>query len=239
MNEAEPVIRSKVSIVIPVLHEREIIIERLEQLKTLKNPPFYEVIVVDGSSTQDTLETIQEDDIIRLSSKPGRGHQMNQGAAAATGDILLFLHADTSLPTNALQCIEAALRDELLVGGAFNHSIDSSRFIYKVLSFLIFFRSRLTRVPFGDQVIFLRKSYFDVIHGYKETPLMEDVELMRRIRRTGGKIVLLRERVVTSPRRWEREGVVLCTFRNWTIRMLYLLGVSPDRLVRFYIRDER
>jgi rSAM/selenodomain-associated transferase 2 len=240
MNAAEKIIRPcTVSIVIPVLHEQEMINDRLEQLKTLRNPPCYEVIVVDGSPTHETLKAIHEKGIVRLSSPPGRGHQLNKGAAAATGDILLFLHVDTSLPANALQCIEAALHDERVIGGAFNHSIDSPRFLYKVVSRLIFYRSWLTRVPFGDQAIFLRKRYFDAIHGYKEIPLMEDVELMRRIKRKGGKIVLLRERVVTSPRRWDQEGVVLCTFRNLTIRTLYFLGVNPDRLVRFYGRGER
>jgi rSAM/selenodomain-associated transferase 2 len=240
MSTAEPNIRPcKVSIVIPVLHEQVIINNRLKQLKTLKNPPCYEVIVVDGSPTHETLEAIHQKGIVQLSSAPGRGHQMNKGAAVAQGDILVFLHADTILPADGLRCIELALRDAHLVGGAFNHSIDSPRFIYKALSRLIFFRSRLTRVPFGDQAIFLRKQYFDAIHGYKEIPLMEDVELMRRIKRKGGKIILLRERILTSPRRWEREGVVLCTLRNWTLRLLYFLRVSPDVLVRFYARSER
>ena len=240
MKAAESRIRPyEVSIVIPVLHEQGIINERLNQLKTLENPPRYEVIVVDGSPTHDTLDAIKDPGVVRLTSVEGRGHQLNLGAAVAHGDILLFLHADTSLPSNALRRIEAALRDERLVGGAFNHSIDSPRFVYKVMSRLIFFRSQLTRVPFGDQAIFLRKRYFDEIDGYKEIPLMEDLELMRRIKRKGGKIILLRERVITSPRRWEREGVVLCTLRNWTNRLLYFLRVPPEILVRFYGRGER
>jgi len=240
MNAARPSSRPyTVSIVIPVFHEQGIINDRLAQLKTLKNPPRYEVIVVDGSPTHETLDAIEDPGVIRLPSVQGRGHQLNKGAAAATGDVLLFLHVDTSLSPDALRCIEAALCDERLVGGAFNHSIDSPTFMYKVVSRLIFFRSRLTRVPFGDQAIFLRKRYFDELGGYKEIPLMEDVELMRRIKKKGEKIILLREPVRTSARRWEREGVVRCTFRNWTIRLLYYLGVSPDRLVRFYGRGER
>jgi rSAM/selenodomain-associated transferase 2 len=235
MNAADPSPQPcKVSIIIPVLHEQGIINHSLEQLKALKTPPGFEVIVVDGSPTHETLVAIKEKDVVQLSSAQGRGHQLNQGAAAAKGDILLFLHADTTLPSNALQRIETALQDARLVGGAFDLSINSPRFIFKVVSRLIFFRSWLTRVPFGDQAIFLRKQYFDTIHGYKEIPLMEDVELMRRIRRTGGKIILLHEHVVTSPRRWECEGVVICTLRNWTIRTLYFLHVHPDILVRFY-----
>jgi rSAM/selenodomain-associated transferase 2 len=224
----------EVSIIIPVLHEQGMINDLLEQLKTLQTPPSFEVIVVDGSPTHETLDAIKDPGVVRLISVQGRGHQLNQGAAAASGDILLFLHADTTLPENALRCIQTALQDERLVGGAFDLTINSSKLIFKVVSRMIFSRSWLTRVPFGDQAIFLRKQYFDAIHGYKEIPLMEDVELMRRIRKKGGKITLLREHVITSPRRWESEGVVICTLRNWTIRTLYYLRIHPDILVRFY-----
>jgi hypothetical protein len=103
-----------------------------------------------------------------------------------------------------------------------------------VIGTLSSFRSRLSRIPFGDQALFIRKEYFNRIGGYKEIPLMEDVELMRRIKRTGDKIWIIPERVMTSARRWEREGVIYCTFRNWTLQILYLLGVSPDKLARFY-----
>jgi rSAM/selenodomain-associated transferase 2 len=224
----------KVSIIIPVLREQGIINDLLEKLHTVEKPPGFEVIVVDGSPTHETLDAIKDPGVVRLTSVQGRGHQLNQGAAVANGDILLFLHADTTLPSNALRCIQIALQDEHLVGGAFHLTINSPKLIFKVLSWMIFSRSWLTRVPFGDQAIFLRKQYFNEIHGYKEIPLMEDVELMRRVRKNGGKITLLRERVVTSPRRWECEGVVICTLRNWTIRMLYFLRVHPDILIQFY-----
>lgn len=227
----------KVSIIIPVLHEQGIINDLLDQLSTVQTPPGFEVIVVDGSPTHETLNAIKNKDVVRLTSVQGRGHQLNQGAAAANGDILLFLHSDTMLPVNALHSIQTALHDKRFIGGAFDLAIDSPKPIFKVVSLLIFFRSRLTRVPFGDQAIFLRKRYFDSMHGYKEIPLMEDVELMRRIRKNGDKIILLRECVVTSPRRWECEGLVRCTLRNWTIRMLYFLRVNPDILVRFYASE--
>jgi rSAM/selenodomain-associated transferase 2 len=224
----------KVSIIIPVLREQKDINDLLKHLSTVQTPPEFEVIVVDGSLTHETLDAIKDESVMRVASSQGRGHQLNQGAAVANGDILLFLHADTLLPLNALHSIQTVLRDERFIGGAFDLTISSPKPIFKVVSRLIFLRSWLTRVPFGDQAIFLRKQYFDSIHGYKEIPLMEDVELMRRIRNNGDKIILLRERVVTSPRRWESEGLVRCTLRNWTIRMLYFLKVHPDILVRFY-----
>jgi rSAM/selenodomain-associated transferase 2 len=162
---------------------------------------------------------------------------MNQGAAKANGDVLVFLHADTTLPTNALQSIRTTLQDERLIGGAFDIEINSNKFIYKIFSRMISLRSRLTRVPFGDQAIFLRKKYFDKIHGYKEIPLMEDVELMRRIRKTGDPIYFLQERVVTSSRRWESEGIMVCTLRNWIIRTLYTVRVHPKIFARFYDKE--
>jgi len=227
-------LRCMVSIIIPVMHEQETINILLKHLSMLRTESPFEIIVVDGSSTHDTLDSITQKGVLLLSSEPGRGQQMNQGAASAKGDILLFLHADTALPSNAIESIHKILQDERLVGGAFDVDINSQKFIYKIFSRLISLRSRVTRVPFGDQAIFLRKKYFDKTGGYKEIPLMEDVELMRRIRKNGDAICLLRDRVVTSSRRWECEGIMVCTLRNWMIRTLYTLRVNPKILVRFY-----
>jgi rSAM/selenodomain-associated transferase 2 len=159
---------------------------------------------------------------------------MNTGASVATGKILIFLHADTELPVHALKKIDSLLEQEEYVGGAFDLGIKSDRFIFKVIEKLSSWRSRMNRVPFGDQAIFIRREYFNEIGGYKEIPLMEDVELMRRIKKSGNKIWIFYDRVMTSPRRWEEEGVIYCTLRNWTLRVLYLLGTSPHKLAVFY-----
>ncbi len=98
----------------------------------------------------------------------------------------------------------------------------------------VFLRTRLTRVPFGDQAIFIRKEYFERIHGYHDIPIMEDVELMRRIKKRGGRIVIIPKKVMTSPRRYEQEGILYCTLRNWMVQLLYALGASPERLVKWY-----
>jgi hypothetical protein len=124
-------------------------------------------------------------------------------------------------------------RDEY-VGGAFGLGIKSNKRIYRAIAFLGSLRSRLNRIPYGDQTIFVRRNYFNKIGGYKDIPLMEDVELMQRMKRSGKKIVIFHDRVMTSPRRWEEEGLVHCIFRNWTLQILYFLGVSPHKLVNFY-----
>ena len=159
---------------------------------------------------------------------------MNAGASVARGEVLIFLHADTEPPLHALKKIDSLLERSECVGGAFDLGIRSDRLILKAIGKLASWRSHLTRVPFGDQAIFLRREYFNRIGGYKEIPLMEDVELMRRIKKLGDEIWIFHDRVMTSPRRWEKEGVVYCTFRNWTLQVLYLLGISPRRLAFFY-----
>jgi rSAM/selenodomain-associated transferase 2 len=222
------------SIIIPVLHESEIINTQLESLKNLEAEDPFEIIVVDGSPTRDTLRVITETTVILCSCPQGRGRQMNVGAAEATGDILVFLHADTSLPRNALQLIQEQLQNHRLVGGAFSLLIDSRGLLIKMTAAFSTFRSCVTRAPYGDQVIFLRKTFFDEIGGYQDIPLMEDVELMRRVKKKGGDIVILPTAVVTSDRRWRQEGLWYTTLRNSVIIFLYWCGVSAEKLAKIY-----
>jgi rSAM/selenodomain-associated transferase 2 len=162
---------------------------------------------------------------------------MNAGASVAKGEILIFLHADTELPQNALKRLKAFVNTKEYVGGAFDLGIKSDKIILKVIAFLASLRSHLNRIPFGDQAIFVRRNYFNEIRGYQEIPLMEDVELMKRIRKSGMKIMIFHDRVMTSPRRWEREGILYCTLRNYMNQLLYFLGVSPHKLVDWYKND--
>jgi rSAM/selenodomain-associated transferase 2 len=159
---------------------------------------------------------------------------MNCGAAKSSGDILIFLHADTRLPMNSLHQIAAAMEDTTLIGGAFDLGIDSQRFAFRIIEKMASIRSRLTRIPYGDQAIFMRRNYFQSLGGFKDIPIMEDVELMQRIKRKRGKINILKDKVKTSPRRWENEGVIFCTLRNWFLITLYLLGVKPETLAKLY-----
>ena len=200
----------------------------IEYLNHLDSGKDIEIIVVDGAEEKDTLKVIQSNHIIKISSEKGRAKQMNAGASVAKGDILIFLHADTELPIHAFKKIQSFIERKEYVGGAFDLGIKSDKFIFKVIGTLSSLRSRLNRIPFGDQAIFIRREYFNQIGGYKEIPLMEDVELMRRIKKSGKKIWIFYDRVMTSPRRWEKEGVIYCTLRNWTLQALYFLGVSTS-----------
>jgi rSAM/selenodomain-associated transferase 2 len=223
------------SIVIPVLHEGERILSLIDRIQAMRPAKPYEVIVVDGSPDLDTLRCLRgRNDVTALTAPVGRAKQMNRGASVARGEILIFLHSDTELPPGALGKIAEALRGNDAVGGAFDLGIASEKRVFRIIERASSIRSRLTRIPYGDQAIFLKKEYFDLIGGFREIPLMEDIEFMQRVKKRGGRIRILKDRVMTSPRRWEKEGILYCTLRNWTISTLYYLGVSPELLNRFY-----
>ena len=206
----------------------------IEHLHNLEENDELEIIVVDGDPEGKTLRAITHDDVRKRISPMGRGKQMNEGAAIASGSILLFLHADTALPPDALKLIAAAMQKTTYVAGAFDLGIKSERSVFRVIEFAASLRSRITRIPFGDQAVFTRKEYFDAIGGFKEIPIMEDVEIMQRIKKRGDKIVILPQKTFTSSRRWEAEGILYSTLRNWVLQILYFFGISPRKLSRFY-----
>jgi len=223
-----------ISVIIPVFHEQAVINETLESLLAGRFEGAWEIIVVDGDSERTTLKALRDDRVLKAVSEKGRGKQMNQGALLAGGEIVLFLHADTEIPPDGLARICSAMRQSRYVGGSFDLGIRSHKRRFRLVERVASLRSRITRIPYGDQAIFLRREYFLSIGGFSDIPVMEDVELMRRIKHSGGKICILDERALTSARRWEQEGVLYCTLRNWILVGLYLLGVSPDRLARYY-----
>ena len=225
-----------ISVIIPVLHEGAGINALIEHVRSQEAPVPVEIIVVDGGGG-DTIQAIDSEDIVKIQSGRGRGLQMNRGAAVARGDILLFLHADTFLPEGGIRKIVDVLSQERYVGGAFDLGIDSDHWFVKATEKVGTIRSRITRLPYGDQAIFIRKEFFDTIGRYKHIPLMEDVDLMQRVKKGGGTIRFIPDRVRTSARRWENEGPFFGTFRNWLLISLYFLGVPPDRLARFYPAD--
>ncbi len=222
------------SIIVPVVDEDRIINDLIEHLYGLQFGDGCEVIIVDGNQSQNTLKAILRGDVKKIASFKGRGAQMNAGAAGAKGEILLFLHADTLLPRPVLDQILLALKQPDIVGGAFDLGIDSNRWGFRLIETVASLRSRITRIPYGDQAIFIKKAVFERLGGFGEIPLMEDVDLMRRVKKAGQKIAIIPLKVLTSPRRWEKEGLFFSTLRNWILISLYLLGVSPQRLSKFY-----
>ena len=226
-----------ISIIIPVLHEADIINTTVDRIRGAGFGG-YEIIVVDGAKEGETCAAVRDKGVKKVHSSKGRGIQMNRGASVAGGEILLFLHADTRIAPGCLDAICSVMEKTGCAAGAFDLCIDADGFAYRVIEKIACLRTRLTRSPYGDQAIFVRREVFERAGGYPEIPLMEDVALMRRIKKSGGTIRILKERVHTSARRWQREGPIYTTLRNWAIMALYLCGVAPERLARYY-RDVR
>ncbi len=223
--------RTPLSIVIPTLDEAERIVPTLQALAALRLQGV-DVTVVDGGSRDDTpLRAAALADRV-IAAPRGRARQMNAGAAAATGDVLLFLHADTMLPPGALSAIDAAL-----AGGAgwgrFDVRIEGRSALFPLIAMLMNARSRCSGIATGDQAIFVSRALFDQVGGFPQQPLMEDIELSRRLRQHGPP-ACLHERVVTSGRRWERHGVWRTVWLMWRLRLRYWLGTPADELAKAY-----
>lgn len=220
----------RISVIIPVLNEEKSIGSTIAALNAL-HP--HEIIVVDGGSSDRTRRISVEAGAKVLTTGPGRARQMNRGALDATGDVLLFLHADTRLPASALRDIESALSDPRYLGGRFDVELDSDRWLLKVVGFMINLRSRISKVATGDQALFVRREIFAELDGFPDMPLMEDIAFCRMLK-GAGKVACLKSKVVTSARRWETDGVWRTILKMWTLKLLYLAGVSPARLRKFY-----
>lgn len=227
----------KYSIIIPVCNEQETINASLEDLKKIIGVENAEIIVIDGDPSGSTINSIRSESIIRTTSVRGRAVQMNKGAEIATGDFLVFLHADTSLPINAFKQIKKTVLDSRYDTGAFSLKLDSENMFIKIISFCANLRAFITGIPFGDQAIFIKRDIFERIGGYPDIPIMEDIELMRRVKKTGGKIRIYKDEAITSARKWEKEGIFRTTFRNIILRMLYFFKIPPEQLARMYYKN--
>lgn len=221
-----------VSVVVPVLDEASAIEAALAALQALRAAGA-EVIVVDGGS-RDATRALAAPWADRVLDAPrGRAAQMNAGAAVARGDVLLFLHADTMLPAGAIEAITAGLARTRHAWGRFDVTIAGADPLLAVVSFFMNARSRATGIATGDQAIFARRTAFERAGGFPAIALMEDVALSKRLKRESPPLCL-RERVVTSGRRWERHGTLRTIILMWRLRLAYAFGADPARLARRY-----
>jgi rSAM/selenodomain-associated transferase 2/rSAM/selenodomain-associated transferase 1 len=228
-----------ISIIMPARNEAQTISRAIASARA----NLVEIIVVDGDSIDGTRQVAESLGAKVISSAPGRAHQMNAGAEAASGQILLFLHADTCLPVGFADLVRGALQlswqqsQKITVAGAFTLQIDGAAAGLRVIEWGVKWRSRIFQMPYGDQAIFLRTETFQKIGGFPAMPLMEDFELVSRLKRWGT-IAILPETAITSGRRWLSKGIWQTTIINQAIVVAYWLGVSPDLLVRWYRRRE-
>jgi rSAM/selenodomain-associated transferase 2 len=220
----------KISIIIPTLNEAPRITKTINKAQNAKN---VEIIVADGGSQDGTAEIAKSLGVRVISTNPGRAAQMNAGAAAAAGDILLFLHADTQLPDGFDTCARLALAKPGTAAGAFELAIDDRRLSLRIVEIGVNWRSRWLQMPYGDQAIFLSATTLEKIGGFPHLPLMEDFELVRRLQRCG-RIEIVSQPALTSARRWQQLGVIKTTAINQIVIIAYFLGVSPDRLAFWY-----
>lgn len=223
---------SRVSVIIPALNEASHIAATLE--KASKCSP-HEIIVVDGGSADETCAVTQKSGATVIHSKPGRARQMNAGAAQATGNFLLFLHADTLLPDNWTRVVTDTLKAPGVAAGSFGFRVAESFPGRWLVEWTTNLRSRWFQNPYGDQTQFLRRAMFEELGGFADLPIMEDYELNQRLRKLG-RVVTAEAAATTSGRRWKRLGVVRTTLTNKMIITGFHLGVCPHKLARFYRR---
>lgn len=223
-----------VSVVIPVLDDDRVL---LRVLGSLERDARVQVIVVDGGparpASPETDSALRS--VVFLKSSPGRARQMNLGATRAAGAWVLFLHADTRLPHGWIDELARIGQDESVVGGCFRFQLESEVAFARLLEKAVALRVRWAKLPYGDQALFVRKRVFADLGGFLDMPIMEDVNLVRRLRRVG-RLHCSTLPAVTSARRWEQDGWLARSGQNMVLLLLYVAGVSPERLARWYRR---
>jgi rSAM/selenodomain-associated transferase 2 len=224
----------KVSVIIPVLNEESAMREKLPTMQWVRETG-HELIVVDGGSIDDSFGVAQKYADTAITSSRGRAAQMNAGASIASGEVLLFLHVDTVLPADGIKDILASCSNDKgkRTWGRFDVRLSGSHFMFRVIETLMNFRSRISGIATGDQAIFINKDLFERVGGYKEIPLMEDVEISRRLKKNS-RPVCIKDRVITSSRRWETSGICRTVFLMWRLRLSYWLGADPLQLEKQY-----
>ncbi|KAF0191043.1 MAG: family 2 glycosyl transferase [Gammaproteobacteria bacterium] len=224
----------KITVIMPCLNEAGIVEQSLSRVQGLRARG-HEVILVDGGSSDQTIE-LARPLVDRIITTPrGRAVQMNAGASVADGDVLLFLHADTRLPAAADLLLTTALANTGRRWGRFDVRLSGSRPALRVVGFFMNWRSRLTGIATGDQAMFMTRKLFDAAGGFPDIPLMEDITLSRTLKRHSAP-ALIHTKVITSSRRWEQRGVLRTILMMWRLRLAYFFGASPQQLARLYQR---
>lgn len=224
----------RLSIIIPVLNEGHQVERRLKPLMAqCGDDPTLEVIVADGGSRDETVAIARSLGVSIITAPPGRANQMNAGARVAQGDVLLFLHADTLLPDNFQTLISDTLAQPNVIAGAFELAIQGPNPALRWVEWGVGVRSHLFQMPYGDQALFLKRTTFAALGGFADLPIMEDFDLIQRLKKQG-RVAIAPAAVMTSGRRWEKLGVWKTTLLNQVIILGYRLGVSPARLMQWY-----
>lgn len=223
---------AKISIIIPVLNEANKIAKTLTIAQSGKN---IEILVVDGGSQDNTVEIVQALGLKVLFALPSRANQMNVGAKAATGEILLFLHADTLLPRKFAHSVRRVLCQPNTIAGAFAMQIDGSLRGLRLVEKGVNLRSHFLSLPYGDQAIFVKTETFKALGGFPQLPIMEDFEFVLKLRNCG-RIAIIPTPVITSSRRWQKLGVWQTTIINQLAITAYFLKIPPERIAQWYRR---
>ncbi len=220
----------KISIIVPTFNEAKCLGETLAHIQQLSP---YEVIVSDGGSDDGTLEIAAKFTENVVNGPAGRALQMNAGAQTATGDIFLFLHADSRIEPASYEKMSHSMKNSEEIGGAFSLCIDSNKWSLRLISRLANMRSKCLGMAYGDQAFFVKNPIFQKMNGFTEFPICEDLDFFKRLRKLGS-VTLLNETVLTSPRRWNKEGIWFTTLRNILIATLFELGFPPRILAKWY-----
>lgn len=221
-----------ISIIIPVLNEEDSIKSLLQQLQRYRQQG-HEIIVVDGGSHDKTVANSASLSDKVILSEPGRATQMNQGARQASQEILWFLHADTTPSEYSIDRIHQALVINDIDWGRFNIKLSGRNILYRVIERMINLRSCFSGIATGDQGIFVKKKTFEKVGGYSNLPLMEDIDLSRKLKKLSPPFCI-KEKIMTSSRRWEQYGILATMLLMWRLRFLFWIGVSADKLAAQY-----
>lgn len=228
----------KLSIIIPCLNEAENITATLDSLQNIRQRG-HEIIICDGGSSDNSIALSQNKTDHCISSAAGRAVQMNAGANIATGDILCFLHADTIAPDSIDKILlDTIKKREKNKWGFFEIQLNSSRWQFKVIAWFINNRSCISQVASGDQGIFIFRHVFNQLNGFSNIPLMEDIEISKRLKKISPPLCIKKHKLLTSSRRWEKHGISRTVLLMWKLRLAYFLGVSPKTLSNAYLNHD-